>query len=183
MKDNLELRRKLEKLVSSENEENWWRLELFEKNTRQQIPPELEIIAAPPAEEANYNCFVYVLGLQNDPRFLGNSGWEFTRKLGSVFDEMISADILKSVDVQKSGDMVLYRASDGTISHVGLMGDANIVVSKWSWGPLIKHSIFDVPDHYGNEVEFYQFSSEAKKFVLKKSLSNYKDKKITMIEE
>ena len=174
MKGNLELRRKLGELVSSENEENWWRLELFEKNTRAQIPPELEIIAAPPAEEANYNCFVYVLGLQNDPRFLGNSGWEFTCKLGSVFDEMISVNILKSVDVPKNGDMILYRTSDGMISHVGLMDDANIVVSKWSWGPLLKHKVFDVPDHYGDKVEFCMLSPEAKDLCSKNLLQTTK---------
>jgi GrpB-like predicted nucleotidyltransferase (UPF0157 family) len=77
--------------------------------------------------------------------------------------------------------MILYRTSDGTISHVGLMDDANIVVSKWSWGPLLKHKVFDVPDHYGDKVEFYMLSSEAKRFVLKKSLSNYKDRKYEII--
>ena len=168
MNGNKDIRTKLGKLVSSENEENWWRTELFEKNTRTQIPSELEIIASPPTEEANYNCFVYVLGLQNDRRFLGNVGWDFTRKLGSIFDEMISANILKSVDVPKSGDMILYRASDGTISHVGLMEDVSTVISKWSWGPLLKHNVFDVPDHYGNKVEFYTTSKEATDFVIAK---------------
>ena len=168
MNGNIALRRKLGKLVSSEDEENWWRRELFEKNTRAQIPSELEIITSPPTEEANYNCFVYVLGLQNDRRFLGNGGWEFTRKPGSVFDEMISASILESVNVPKSRDMILYRAREGMISHVGLMGDANTVVSKWSWRPLLKHNVFDVPDHYGDKVEFYTVPKEATDFVIAK---------------
>ena len=129
MNDNKDIRTKLGKLVSSENEENWWRTELFEKNTRTQIPPELEIITSPPEEEQNYNCFVYVLGLQNDQCFLGNTGWEFTRNLGLVFDEMISMNILKHVDIPKKGDMILYRSDDGTISHVGLMENEGIVIS------------------------------------------------------
>ncbi len=95
MNGNVELRRKLGKLVSPENEGNWWRTELFVKNTRTQIPSELEIIAPPPEEERNYNCFAYVLGLQNDQRLLGNAGWEFMRNLGLVFDDMIGKNILK----------------------------------------------------------------------------------------
>lgn len=166
--DNKNLREKLGKLVSSESEDNWWRQDLFEKYTRPQIPTELEIINSPPPEEENYNCFVYVLGLQNDIRFLGNKGWNFTRNLGPVFDEMISNKILKTVAKPATGNMIVYRANDNSISHVGLMENEKVVVSKWSWGPLLKHVIFDVPDHYGDKIEFYAFSSEARDFVFNK---------------
>lgn len=168
MNGNKDIRTKLGKLVSSDNEENWWRTELFEKNTRTQIPSELEIITPPPEEERNYNCFVYVLGLQNDQRFLGNAGWEFTRNLGLVFDDMIGKNILKYSDTSEKGCMILYRADDGAVSHVGLMENEKVVISKWSWGPLIKHAVFDVPDHYGNKVEFYIVSNEAIDFVIAK---------------
>lgn len=162
------IRTKLGELVSSENEENWWRTELFEKNTRKHIPSELEIITPPPEEGLNYNCFVYVLGFQNDQQFLGNAGWEFTRNLGLVFDEMISKNILKHSDTPKKGLLILYRTDDGVISHVGLMENEKNVISKWSWGPLIKHEVFDVPDHYGNKVEFYTLTKEAIDFVTAK---------------
>lgn len=168
MNGNKDIRTKLGKLISSENEDNWWRTELFEKNTRPQIPSELEIITPPPEEEQNYNCFVYVLGLQKDQRFLGNAGWDFTRNLGLVFDEMISKKILKYTVVPKNGDMILYRTDDGVISHAGLMKNTEVVVSKWSWGPLIKHELFDVPDHYGNKIEFYTVSKEATDFIIAK---------------
>ena len=112
MNGNKNIRTTLGKLVSSENEENWWRTELFEKNTRTQIPSELEIIAPPPAEEANYNCFVYALGFQNDQRLLGNAGWEFTKNLGLIFDEMIDKNILKHNDTSEKGFMILYCAED-----------------------------------------------------------------------
>ncbi len=168
MNGNKDIRTKLGKLVSSENEERWWRTELFEKNTRTQIPSELEIITSPPEEEQNYNCFVYVLGLRNDQRFLGNAGWEFTRNLGFVFDEMIGKNILKYTDAPKNGVMILYRTDDGAISHVGLMENEKIVISKWSWGPLTKHAVFDVPDHYGNKVEFYTVPKEVTDFAIAK---------------
>lgn len=165
--NNKDLREKLGKLVSSENEDNWWKQDLFEKHTRPQIPSELEIIISPPLEEENYNCFVYVLSLQNDTRFLGNYGWEFTRNLGPVFDEMIEAKILKSLNSPRVESLIVYRADNNAISHVGLMESENVVVSKWSWGPLFRHAIFDVPDHYGDKVEFYLVTDDAKDFVLK----------------
>lgn len=169
--DNKDLRKKLGKLVSSENEDNWWRQDLFEKNTRSQIPSELIIISPPPPEEENYNCFVYVLGLQNDTRFLGNKGWDFTRNLGKVFDEMIDSKVLKPLHEPKAGSLVVYRADDDSISHVGILETEKIVISKWSWGPLLRHAILDVPDHYGNRVDFYEISQEAVDFVLKKFIS------------
>lgn len=171
--DNKDLRKKLGKLVSSENEDNWWRQDLFEKYTRQQIPPDLDIISPPPPEEENYNCFVYVLGLQSDTRFLGNEGWDFTRNLGKVFDEMINNKILESLHEPKTGSLVVYRADDNSISHVGILETGKIVISKWSWGPLLQHSILDVPDHYGNKVEFYDISQKARGFVIGKQSDNF----------
>lgn len=144
---------------------------MFEKFTRAQIPSALEIVAPPPAEEQNYNCFVYVLGLQNDERFLGNKGWEFTRKLDEFFDEMIAQNVLEQVEKGDSNDLIVYRADSGKISHVGLMQDEDTVLSKWSWGPLLRHKIFDVPDHYGDTVEFYKISVEARDFVFSKHTS------------
>lgn len=126
------LREQLGKLVSLENEDNWWRQELFEAHTRTKIPAGLEIVSPPPPEEQNYNCFVYALGLQSDQRFLGNAGWEFTRKLGSVFDEMIRENILRYTNVPKIGVVILYRSDEGVVSHVGLMENKEIVISKWS---------------------------------------------------
>lgn len=167
--DNKDLRKKLGTLVSSENEDNWWRRELFEKYTRPQIPSELSIISTPPPEEENYNCFIHVLGLQSDARFLGNKGWDFTRNLGKVFDEMIDSKVLEPLHAPKAGSLVVYRADDNSISHVGILETEKNVISKWSWGPLLRHEIFDVPDHYGNKVKYYALSfGRGKRFCAKK---------------
>jgi len=166
MKGNQITRKKLGELVSDKNADNWWRPELFEKYTHPQIPVALEIVASPPAEEQNYNCFVYVLGLHNDERFLGNKGWDFTRKLDALFDEMIEQKILEKIEKPERGNLVVYRADSGKISHVGLMEDGSTVISKWSWGPLLRHKIFDVPDHYGDAVEFYKISEKARDLVI-----------------
>ena len=40
-----------------------------------------------------------------------------------------------------------------SLTHVGVL-DGKKVISKWAWGPLIKHNLWDVPAEYGNDV-FY----------------------------
>ncbi len=169
MKGDLKIRSILGKLVSIENEENWWKPDLFAKNTRHKIPKEINILQEPPDETKNYNCFVYALRLEHSEKLLGLDGWEFTRNLGSVFDEMVENNILQKVATPSDGDMVLYRAKDGSVAHVGIW-QGGTVVSKWSWGPLMKHKLYDVPDHYGDDVEFYEGINEAKEFVLSKMI-------------
>ena len=171
MKGNPELRARLGKLVSSENEVNWWKPELFDANTRMNIPSEIEIVSPPPNKDKNYNCFISVLGLQNSPELLGNEGWEFTRNLEPVFNEMITKQIIIPVEKPGKGNLIVYRTDEGNISHVGLMEDDSTVISKWSWGPLLRHKIFAVPDHYGDTIEFYTLTQEATDYVLEKRVS------------
>jgi len=167
---NKDMRKKLGKIVSSKNEENWCNSELFEKNTRWKLPKELEILLAPPVKNLNYNCFVYVLGLQNNPLFQGNLGWDFTNSLGDVFDELIKNKVFKKTDTPQKDDLIIYRADNGEISHVGLVESQEKIISKWSWGPVIRHSIFNVPDHYGNKIEFYEMSDLVVKSVLERNI-------------
>ena len=171
-KEQQELREMLDTIVSEENAENWWKPELFEQNTLPILPPELEIVAGVPNEEQNYNCFVYVLGLDNHTEIIGNKGWEFTRNLGPIFDELIEKDLLKKVATPAKGLVIVYRTQSGNISHVGLMESEDTVISKWSWGPLLKHHIFAVPADYGDTVEFYTLTPEAIDFVLAKLNTN-----------
>lgn len=163
-----ELRTKLDTIVSEENAENWWRPELFKKNTLPILPSELEIIEGVPSEEQNYNCFVYTLGLHYHPEIIGNKGWEFTRNLGPVFDEMITKGLLQKIDKPSQNAVIVYRTQNGGISHVGLMESEDTVISKWSWGPLLKHHIFAVPADYGDTLEFYTLAPEAIDYVLTK---------------
>ena len=167
-----ELRARLDEIVSEENEDNWWKPELFEKNTLPMLPTELEIVEGVPNEEQNYNCFVYVLGLQHHPEIVGNKDWEFTRNLGPIFDELIEKHLLKNVDVPAKGVVIVYRTQNGSISHVGLMENENTVISKWSWGPLLKHQIFSVPADYGDTVEFYTLTPGAIDHVLAKRVGD-----------
>lgn len=162
---NKNIRQSLQGILDKEEGINWWKPKLFKENVSPILPSEIKILEDVPIEENNYNCFVYVLGLQNNPRFLGNKNWEFTRHLGKLFDEMIQKKILKSIE-KTLGALILYRTEDNTISHVGILEKENLVVSKWSWGPLLKHKIQDVPISYGVKNEFYLITEDVKEYVM-----------------
>jgi len=149
-------------LVSHENEDNWWKTDLFERFTKKRLPKEVKVLQPPPAVYQNYNCYVHALGLQEDPSFLGEENFEFTCTLNQVFDESIADDALVQLDQPKEGCLIVYRAEKGDISHVGVMRNTDTVISKWSWGPVLQHAIFDVPDHYGDTVEYYTSGAEAR---------------------
>jgi hypothetical protein len=156
---NKELRATLSKIVSPENEDNWWRTDLFEKNTRPILPKELEILASPPPAKQGYNCFVYALGFSEDPRFLGGeNGWPFGDRF---ITDLIKKGFLTETKLPQKGDVVLYE-DDKMITHAGLMESAEVVVSKWSWGPLLRHKLWDVPAHYGDKISFYKFNQSSK---------------------
>lgn len=163
-----DLRIKLDAIVSEENAENWWKPKLFERNTLPILPPELEVVEGVPTEDKNYNCFVYVLGLHKHAEIIGNKGWEFTKNLGPIFDEMIEKGLLKKVGAPTQGAVIVYRTQNGSISHVGLMENEDTIISKWSWGPLLKHPIFAVPADYGDIVEFHTLTPKAVDYVLSK---------------
>ena len=151
--ENEELRSFLSKIVSPENEKNWYNPELFEKNTRKLLPKELEIIAPPPEEEINYNCFIFVFGLNNDERFLGEASWVFRSDFVKL---LLKHNLLKEAPKVQNGSIVLYKNKEGIITHSGIIEDVGTVISKWSWGPIIRHKTLDVPTDYGDTVTFYQ---------------------------
>ena len=62
--------------------------------------------------------------------------------------------LTKKTDPGK-GDIILYE-NKGAVVHAGIMESRDVVISKWSWGPLVKHHIFCVPAHYGNKISFYK---------------------------
>jgi len=40
------------------------------------------------------------------------------------------------------------------INHIGIIYDKNIIISKWSWGTLLKHKILEVPESYGSDISY-----------------------------
>lgn len=160
------MRKYLDDIIHEKSsEENWCVPELFEKFTKGRLPPELELISPPTPEEQNFNCYIYALGFSHDPRFLGNENWDFMRSLHTDFDAMINTEILRKITKPEKGCLVLWRTDEGAISHVGLMEDEHTTISKWSWGPLFRHNIYDVPASYGDNLEFYLGLPEARAYI------------------
>lgn len=107
----------------------------------------------PPSENQNFNCFIYVLGLHKNGEILNETN-------GFIYDSFLNhlLDIgeLQKTDSPTNGDYVVYQDLENypdNLTHVGILENGK-VVSKWAWGPLIRHNIWDVPAEYGNDV-FY----------------------------
>lgn len=162
MRGNPQLRSLLDTIVSEENAENWWQPELFEKNTHHQLPANLIVLEGPPEEKNNYNCFIFAFDLQKYTPLLGNNGWEYTKKLDTIVNTLITNKTLQRLSTPQSESLVVYRTDEGVISHVGRIGEGGKVTSKWSWGPLIKHALYDVPASYGDTVEYYANAAQGR---------------------
>lgn len=156
--NNDELCKSLSKIVSPENEDNWWKPKLFEKNTQPILPSELEILKIPPPASQQYNCFIHALGLSSDKRFLGEeNGWPFD---SYMMKDLVRRRLLKPIDSPEKNAIAFYE-DDKMITHAALLESPEIAVSKWSWGPLLRHKIWDVPAHYGNKISFYSFEKSS----------------------
>lgn len=135
------------------NAEDWWQLERFVTYTKHLLPPELEILADPPPEHENYNCFLYALGLHTNKTVLQETQ-------GFIYDSLIkhlltTGDLVKT-DTPQNEDYIVYQDLvhyPNNLTHIGIVEDDK-VISKWAWGPLVKHSIWDVPAEYGDAI-FY----------------------------
>lgn len=132
---------------------DWWRPDLFVKNTRDLLPPELKVLANPPEENRNYNCFIYAFGLQEDVEIIKETN-------GFIYDSLIKKFIedghLSRTDEVSDGDYVVYQDLvnyPNLLTHIGVL-EGDKVVSKWAWGPLTRHNLWDVPESYGHDI-FY----------------------------
>lgn len=132
---------------------DWWQPNLFVQNTKHLLPPELEILADPPDEDQNYNCFIYILGLHENPYTLKEtSGFIYD----SFLQHLIKIGELEKTDSPTNGDYIVYQDLENypdSLTHIGVL-EGDKVVSKWAWGPLVKHDMWDVPAEYGNNI-FY----------------------------
>lgn len=154
-------REKLDEIILKNDTNDWWQPALFIKNTRQLLPAELEILKNPPPEDENYNCFIYILGFAENKELLKETN-------GFIYDTFVKklievGELTKSTEPQ-DGDYVVYQDLENypdNLTHIGIL-DGDHVVSKWAWGPLIKHSLWDVPKEYGETVFYLKAMSASK---------------------
>lgn len=159
-------REKLDEIILKNDVKDWLIPELFVQNTKPIFPTELEILADPPKETKNHNCFAYALGFSEK--------LELTAETRG-FDDLYFIKLLENHELERTtlpvdGDYVIYQDLEGypdRLTHIGVL-DGSKIISKWAWGPLVRHSLWDVPASYGNDV-FY-----VKEIPFAKSLDLYK---------
>lgn len=155
MRDNLNA------IIQSNEGDNWWKPELFEEYVRPHLPDKLKIIQGPPCAEENFNCFIYALGLHNEEDILKETGGFL---YDTFFQKLLREGALRHTDTPKDGDYIMYRDLENypdMITHVGVL-DSDMIASKWAWGPLVRHRIFDVPRSYGDDISYAKAVSSAR---------------------
>jgi hypothetical protein len=145
-------RNKLDEIILKNEVKDWWIPELFIKNTKPIFPVELEILRDPPEEVKNHNCFAYALGFANKLELIAETrGFD-----GLYFIKLLENSELEKTDSPIDGDYVIYKdlkEYPDRLTHIGVL-EGDKVISKWAWGPLVRHNLWDVPASYGNDV-FY----------------------------
>ena len=146
-------RKQLNDIIMKNDANDWWQPERFTTYTKHLLPAELEILSDPPLEDQNYNCFIYALDLHEDKEILKETE-------GFIYDSflkhLLTIGELVMTNQPKDGDYVVYQDVKNypdNLTHIGVL-DGEKVISKWAWGPLVKHTLWDVPAEYGNDV-FY----------------------------
>jgi hypothetical protein len=142
----------LDQIILKNNVRDWWVPELFVKNTKPILPAELGVLTEPPEESKNHNCFAYALGFVDQLELIAESnGFD-----DLYFIKLLESNELKKTDSLIAGDYVIYQDLEGhpdRLTHIGVLA-GDVVISKWAWGPLVRHKLWDVPASYGNDV-FY----------------------------
>ncbi len=167
------MRKLLDKIIHTDGGNNWWKPELFKKNTLEILPKELQVLENPPDEERNYNCFLHVLGFADDIEFVKNCGGFI---YDTFFQRLIDEKELGYTNNPQKGDYILYRDIKNypnMITHIGIVDDKEHIVSKWAWGPLFKHKVFDVPESYGNDISYIKTISKQKAYKLYKKYKEF----------
>ena len=158
-----DIRKVLAGIVTNEHEAWWCNPHLFREKIEPIFPKEVEIIALPPKDaERQFNCFIYAFGLENDLKVLKSTrGFIYS----PFVEKLIAAREFTEIKKPVPRDLVFYRNPKkfgGTITHAGLYTSDGRILSKWSWGPVLKHKLLDVPDFYGNKISYYKpFSKRA----------------------
>ncbi len=142
----------LDEIILRNDTNDWWQPEKFVAHTLPLLPPELKVLANPPSADRNYNCFIFALGLANDVDVVKDShGFIYS----AFVTKLIELKELKKTSAPIAGGYVAYQDIANypqEIAHMGILQEDGSVISKWAWGPLVKHDVKDVPASYGNSI-------------------------------
>jgi hypothetical protein len=106
-----------------------------------------------------YTCGMHALGLEESEEYAEVAGYG----LGLVyagrefFEWVVTGQHLHQAMAGKAagGDLVMYFDQDRW-THVGRLITPDRAVSKWGVGLLYEHDLSEVPEQYGDEVQFFR---------------------------
>ncbi len=140
---------------------------------RAEFPHSIQLAEQSPAEMVALpfvNCVMYALNLKCDDLYRAIATDENIRRrnLSREGDKIISADtefveycikqgLVPTISNREpeSGDLVVYSDSD-RCRHVGKLLDQSRIRSKWGMVDLFEHELLEVPDFYGDNVEYFE---------------------------
>lgn len=106
-----------------------------------------------------YTCFVYVFDFVEDPAYVRIATYGSGRVFaGPEFVKfLLNNNYLSEIRPTEVGDndIVIYF-NGAEIKHAGKISVNGRVISKWGIGHLFEHSIFEVPEQYGNDIRYYK---------------------------
>ena len=104
-----------------------------------------------------YTCGVHAFYLIEDPTYVKIADCGLGRTFaGREFISFLLQNKLLSPRQSPTivGDLIVYF-DGGTFQHVGRMKTDTRVVSKWGKGWLYEHGVWEVPSHYGQEIQYF----------------------------
>ena len=112
-----------------------------------------------------FNCFMYVLNLVDrvEPNMFrqDNNTLRFFID-SSFFRKLYDASILSETNIHQfvPNDLVVYYNGQRKM-HVGRYVEPTLVESKWGFGPLFRHGLWDVPKSYGDALKYFKPPEQA----------------------
>ena len=166
-------RRKLDELININRALSWWQPDLFVSDILPLLPPELKIISHPPQAAANFNCFIFALGLADNQEIIKESQ-------GFIYDTLVIKWLAENeiylTEDPKAGDFIIYRDAANypdSITHIGIYKGNDTVTSKWAWGPVVEHKTLEVPQSYGDQVQYLKYISPSQVELLYQKYKNF----------
>ncbi len=155
---------------NDKNYKDWFDPDLFKDKILPILPKTIDVVYLPSSyQKGKFNCFVYALGLQNDNQFLRKESLPDLSDSINISSGNITT-LLNKLEVTNKpecGDYIFYKNNDH-YTHAGIFLGNEIVESKWSDGPVVRHPMFAVHPDYGTGVSFYKkiSSSEIKQLLI-----------------
>jgi len=150
------LRKKLQEMVQSGPDLRAHRTAL--QAIASDIPNTIRIVDTDLTED-RYRCGMHAFGIERNELYgeIVNRLFGIINAGNDFFSWLLGERLLDEIsDVDANeGDLVMYF-SQGSYVHVGRMATPNRVISKWGLGFLYEHRLSEVPQQYGEEVQFFR---------------------------